>query len=87
MSDRYRIVFAVLLGWLVLVGSAAYACTRVVYQGPEQTIITARSMDWRDEIPADLWLFPVGWSGRAWWAITPCAGPPATAVLLPAHLA
>ncbi len=60
MSDRYRIVFAVLLGWLVLVGSAAYACTRVVYQGPEQTIITARSMDWRDEIPADLWLFPRG---------------------------
>ncbi|CAM5180468.1 linear amide C-N hydrolase [Alishewanella longhuensis] len=38
----------------------ATACTRAVYKGPEQTIITARSMDWKDEIPADLWLFPRG---------------------------
>lgn len=36
------------------------ACTRAVYKGPEQTIITARSMDWKDEIPANLWLFPRG---------------------------
>jgi len=32
------------------------ACTRAVYQGPENTVITARSMDWKDEIPANLWL-------------------------------
>lgn len=36
------------------------ACTRVVYQGPNGTVITARSMDWRDEIPANLWVFPRG---------------------------
>lgn len=36
------------------------ACTRVVYKGPENTIITARSMDWRDEIPANLWILPKG---------------------------
>lgn len=36
------------------------ACTRVVYQGPESTIVTARSMDWRDEIPANIWVFPQG---------------------------
>jgi len=36
------------------------ACTRVVYKGPESTIITARSMDWRDEIPANLWILPKG---------------------------
>lgn len=36
------------------------ACTRVVYQGPNGNIITARSMDWKDEIPADIWLFPRG---------------------------
>ncbi len=36
------------------------ACTRVVYQGPENTVITARSMDWRDEIPANMWIFPRG---------------------------
>lgn len=35
-------------------------CTRVVYKGPNETIITARSMDWRDEIPVNLWVFPKG---------------------------
>jgi len=35
-------------------------CTRAVYKGPDQTVITARSMDWRDDIPVDLWLFPRG---------------------------
>lgn len=34
------------------------ACTRVVYKGPDKTVITARSMDWRDEIDANLWIFP-----------------------------
>ncbi|WEK71617.1 MAG: linear amide C-N hydrolase [Candidatus Chryseobacterium colombiense] len=36
------------------------ACTRVVYKGPENNVITARSMDWRDEIPANLWILPKG---------------------------
>ncbi|MFC3115108.1 linear amide C-N hydrolase [Cellvibrio fontiphilus] len=54
---RIAVVAVTILGLQV---SSVMACTRVVYQGPEQTIITARSMDWRDEIPADLWLFPKG---------------------------
>ena len=36
------------------------ACTRVVYKGPNDTVITARSMDFSMEIPANLWLFPRG---------------------------
>ncbi len=36
------------------------ACTRVVYKGSNQTTITARSMDWKDEIDANLWIFPRG---------------------------
>lgn len=35
-------------------------CTRVVYKGPDNTIITARSMDFAMEIPANLWVFPRG---------------------------
>ncbi len=38
----------------------AKACTRVVYQGTNGTIITARSMDWKDDIPANLWILPRG---------------------------
>ncbi|MDE5437306.1 linear amide C-N hydrolase [Elizabethkingia meningoseptica] len=36
------------------------ACTRVVYKGPDNNIITARSMDWKDEIDANIWVFPRG---------------------------
>jgi len=36
------------------------ACTRVVYKGPNNTVITARSMDFTLEIPANLWVFPRG---------------------------
>ena len=38
----------------------AFACTRVVYLGPEATIITGRSMDWVENTGTDLWVFPKG---------------------------
>ncbi len=40
--------------------STAYACSRVVYQGPNGTIITARSMDWNEDMGTNLWVFPTG---------------------------
>lgn len=43
-----------------LIYQQSQACTRVVYQGKNETIITARSMDWKDDIPANLWIFPRG---------------------------
>jgi choloylglycine hydrolase len=36
------------------------ACTRIVYQGPDGTIITARSMDWNEDIMSNIWIFPRG---------------------------
>lgn len=36
------------------------ACTRVVYQGPNNTILTARSMDWKEDTMSNLWIFPKG---------------------------
>ena len=44
----------------ILATAESNACTRVVYQGPGGLIITARSMDWASEIPANLWVFPRG---------------------------
>ncbi len=35
-------------------------CTRVVYLGPEDTIITARTMDWKSDMGTNLWAFPSG---------------------------
>lgn len=58
MKKLPLILFSVILS--IGFWNPSEACTRVVYKGPENTIITARSMDWRDEIPANLWIFPKG---------------------------
>jgi len=39
---------------------ASDACTRVVYKGPEATVLTARSMDWSEDVQTNLWIFPRG---------------------------
>lgn len=38
----------------------ASACTRVVYLGKNQDVITARSMDWQSDIATNLWVLPRG---------------------------
>jgi len=56
-------IFLVLVAFLMctpFILNQVLACTRVVYQGPNGTIITARSMDWKGEIPANLWILPRG---------------------------
>lgn len=45
---------------LLTSSNTAEACTRVMYKGPNKTIITARSMDFSISIPPNLWLFPQG---------------------------
>jgi len=40
--------------------SLSQACTRLVYLGANNQVVTARSMDWRYEMPTDLWSFPRG---------------------------
>ncbi|MFY9920921.1 MAG: linear amide C-N hydrolase, partial [Mycobacterium sp.] len=35
-------------------------CTRVVYLGTGERIVTGRSMDWKSEIGTNLWVFPRG---------------------------
>lgn len=36
------------------------ACTRVVYTGTDGMVVTGRTMDWRDVIPTNLYVFPRG---------------------------
>ncbi|SHM78397.1 choloylglycine hydrolase [Cyclobacterium lianum] len=38
----------------------SHSCTRVVYRGPDNTVITGRTMDFSLEIPANQWIFPRG---------------------------
>lgn len=38
----------------------AWSCTRVLYSGTDNTIVTGRSMDWSQDMGTNLWLFPQG---------------------------
>jgi penicillin V acylase-like amidase (Ntn superfamily) len=51
---------AMLVSTSILVSSAAQACTRFVYLGANDQVITARSMDWKVDVGTNLWVFPRG---------------------------
>jgi len=54
---KLRLLLLSALGFAFLTPTGE-ACTRLVYKGPGNLVITARSMDWKDEIAANLWSFP-----------------------------
>ncbi len=45
---------------LAVPNSVAFACTRLVYLGPNDHVVTARSMDWKNDVATNLWIFPRG---------------------------
>lgn len=50
----------VFAGLFSLDSASVNACTRAVYLGPEQMIVTGRTMDWREDPQSNLYLFPRG---------------------------
>lgn len=58
MNKIKKISLSVIL--CVSLFSNADACTRVIYEGADERFITARSMDWKEDIPSALWIFPKG---------------------------
>ncbi len=60
-SFRASLKAAVAAIALVAAGLApATACTRAVYIGSDNTVITGRSMDWAEDMGTNLWIFPRG---------------------------
>lgn len=51
---------AVAVAAMLIATQLADACTRVVYLGPEDRILTGRSMDWKLPMVSNLWVFPRG---------------------------
>ena len=49
-------------GLLLAAGGPEYAdaCTRVVYKGTNRTVVTGRTMDWKEDPRSNLWIFPRG---------------------------
>ncbi|NML46213.1 linear amide C-N hydrolase [Ramlibacter sp. G-1-2-2] len=57
--SKWGKAIAVALAW-ALASGAVDACTRIVYLGNDNDVITARSMDWNADIETNLWIFPRG---------------------------
>jgi len=51
---------AMLMATSMLASSVAEACTRFVYLGANDQVITGRSMDWKTDVGTNLWVFPRG---------------------------
>lgn len=56
-----RSLVSLALGSMLVFGqTAAEACTRLVYLGPNGNVITARSMDWKSDVATNLYILPRG---------------------------
>jgi len=64
---RGRVLALVTATVLIFSACQADSCTRAVYLGPNGSVITARSMDWKTDIGTNLWILPRGFhrSGEA----------------------
>ncbi len=51
---------AAILSVATLTTSVAEACTRFVYLGENDQVMTARSMDWKTDVGTNIWVFPRG---------------------------
>lgn len=56
----FKKLFSCAIAALFTLPFDAHACTRVVYKGPDSTVLTGRTMDFSIEIPANQWIFPRG---------------------------
>ena len=65
---------------LSLISNKTEACTRAVYLGENGLVITGRTMDWKENIPTNLYILPEEYSDRVTTPEIPCVGHQDTAV-------
>ena len=66
-------LFAGLFMFMNPMGSEA--CTRAVYLGPDDMVVTGRTMDWKEDPQSNLYLFPRGVQRGERYPIIPSNGP------------
>lgn len=59
-KSRLALCASVFLSVNMMAVSVADACTRFIYLGGDNQVITARSMDWKTDVGTNLWVFPRG---------------------------
>ena len=63
MTPRRPTLTALALSAVLLSSSAigaALACTRTLYVGADNTVLTGRNMDWKEDMASNLWALPAG---------------------------
>jgi choloylglycine hydrolase len=55
---RFAQTFALAAALAAPLAAPAAACTRAVYLGPDDRVLTGRTFDWKDPIVSNLWVFP-----------------------------
>lgn len=58
MKKRMTFIGTLLLTFYLALPSQA--CTRAVYLGPDNMVITGRTMDWKEDLKSNIYLFPRG---------------------------
>lgn len=53
-------IIALIIFSILLAETAAMACSRFTYTGPDNTVVTGRAMDWVEDMKTDLWALPAG---------------------------
>ena len=62
IMNKYLFLFSLLFTYVTL--DVALACSRFTYKSADNIVITARSMDWDEDIHTDIWMFPAGISRK-----------------------
>ncbi len=57
---KHFIAAVIAIFGMATINSDTSACTRVVYKGADNAVITGRSMDFSIDIPGNIWIFPRG---------------------------
>lgn len=61
MAKRNKLaVFSVVALGMMFFAEQNKVCTRAVYLGPDDMIVTGRTMDWKEDPQSNIYLFPRG---------------------------
>lgn len=64
-TGRYRIIAIVsIIACAYSISVPSDACTRAVYLGPEDIVVTGRTMDWKEDPQSNIYFFPRGMTRR-----------------------
>lgn len=55
-----KIALLIISLFVLIITSEADACSRIVYTGNNNLVITGRTMDWKTDMGSNIWIFPRG---------------------------